>query len=65
VKDPIQQRVRAAVAAALDKKAFELDVLQVTELTSIADYFVICSANTERQTQAIADNILEKLRQKA
>ena len=62
MNDPIHQRVRTAVAAALDKKAFDLDVLRVTELTSIADYFIICSANTERQTQAIADNILEKLR---
>ena len=62
MKDPIQQRVRSAVAAALDKKAFDLDVLAVGDLTSIADYFVICSANSERQTQAIADGILEKLR---
>ena len=63
MNDPIRKRVRAGVGAALDKKAFDLDVLQVTELTSIADYFIICSANTERQTQAIADGILDKLRQ--
>ena len=62
MNDPIQQRVRTAVAAALDKKAFDLDVLAVGDLTSIADYFVLCSANTERQTQAIADGVLEKLR---
>jgi ribosome-associated protein len=62
VKDPIRQRVRTATAAALDKKAFDLDVLAVSELTSIADYFLLCSATSERQTQAIADNILEKLR---
>ena len=63
MNDPIQQRVRTAVAAALDKKAFDLDVLHVTELTSSADYFIICSATSERQTQAIADNILDKLRE--
>jgi ribosome-associated protein len=63
LNDPIQQRVRTAVSAALDKKAFDLDVLAVTELTSIADYFVLCSANTERQTQAISDGIVEKMRQ--
>ena len=63
MNDPIQQRVRTAVAGALDKKALDLDVLQVGELTSIADYFIICSATSERQTQAIADNIVEKLRQ--
>lgn len=60
--DPIQQRVRTAVHAAVDKKAFDIAVLSVSELTSIADYFVLCSANTERQTQAIADNVMEKVR---
>ena len=60
--DPIQQRVRTAVHAAVDKKAFDLAVLGVSELTSIADYFVLCSANTERQTQAIADHVMEKVR---
>lgn len=62
MKDPIQQRVRTAVSAALDKKAFDVDVLAVTELTSIADYFILCSANTERQTQAIADGVLDRMR---
>jgi len=63
MKDAIQQRVRTAVSAALDKKAFDVDVLAVTELTSIADYFVLCSANTERQTKAIADGVLDRMRQ--
>jgi ribosome-associated protein len=61
--DPIQQRVRTAASALLDKKAFDLDVLAVGELTSIADYFLLCSASTERQTQAIADHVLQKVRQ--
>ncbi|HKB78433.1 MAG TPA: ribosome silencing factor [Thermoanaerobaculia bacterium] len=61
--DPIQHRIRTAVAAAVDKKAFDLNVLAVSELTSIADYFVLCSANSERQTQAIADAVLDKVRQ--
>ena len=60
--DPIQRRVHTAVSAALDKKASDLDVLQVDELTSIADYFIICSATSERQAQAIADGVQEKLR---
>ena len=63
MNDPILERVRTAVGAALDKKAIDLDVLHVTELTSIADYFIICSANTERQTQAIADSVLDKVRE--
>ena len=62
MNDPIQHRVQTAVAAALDKKALDLDVLEVSELTSIADYFILCSATSERQTQAIADGIVEKMR---
>jgi ribosome-associated protein len=62
VNDPIQHRVRTAVSAALDKKALDLDVLEVAELTSIADYFVLCSATSERQAHAIADSVVEKMR---
>ena len=58
----IQPRVRIAVEAALDKKATELDVLAVGELTSIADYFLIMSAGNERQAQAVADSIVSRLR---
>jgi ribosome-associated protein len=62
VNDSIELRVRLAAAAALDKKATNLDILAVGELTSIADYFVICSAGNERQAQAIADNVVDQLR---
>lgn len=62
MNDRIGQRVEVAVAAALDKKAVNLEVLQVAELTSLADYFVICSGTSERQAAAIADGIEEKLR---
>lgn len=63
VNDPIRKRVKLAVAAALDKKSFDLSVLSVGELTSIADYFILASATSERQAQAIADNVQEKLRE--
>ncbi|HVR40096.1 MAG TPA: ribosome silencing factor [Thermoanaerobaculia bacterium] len=62
MNDSIESRVKLAVSAALDKKAFELDVLAVAKLTSIADYFILSSAGNERQAQAIADNILGRLR---
>ena len=63
MNNSIEERVRLAVTAALDKKATDLDVLAVGELTSIADYFVLCSAGNERQAQAVADNILDRLKQ--
>tara|TARA_B100000003_G_C10793792_1_gene316036 strand:+ start:317 stop:667 length:351 start_codon:yes stop_codon:yes gene_type:complete len=47
----------AIIEKALEKKASDLIVLNVTSLTSITDYFLICSANTEPQIKAICDNI--------
>ena len=64
MSDSIETRVRLAVHAALDKKAFDLDVLSVADLTSIADFFILTSASNERQAQAIADNILAELKEK-
>jgi ribosome-associated protein len=62
LNDPIQNRVRTAVGAALDKKALDLQVLAVGNVTSIADYFILCSATSERQAQAIADGVVDTLR---
>ncbi len=53
---------RKIVDAAEDKKAADIVLLDVSELTSMADYFVICSGGSERQLGAIADGIAEKLR---
>ena len=38
-------------------------MLDVHELTTVADYFVICEGNTERQIGAIADNVLQELKE--
>lgn len=50
--------------AAEDKKAKDIVILDMRELTSVADYFMICAGLTERQTRAIADEILQRLRKK-
>ncbi len=41
----------------LDKKASDVVVLHVAKLTSIADYLVLGSADSDRQTRAIADHV--------
>ncbi len=64
---PAQEReapielARRAVALAEDKKAAEIVLLDLTGLTTLADYFVICSGGSERQLDAIADSIVEEL----
>ena len=48
--------------AALDHKAIDLVILEVKKLSSFTDYFVITSGNSDRQVQAIASHIEEKLK---
>lgn len=59
----IASRVRGAVAAADDRKAVNLKVLHLEKVTDFTDYFLICSGTSERQVQAIADAVLERLRE--
>lgn len=46
---------------ALEKKAYDLVLMEVRELTSIADYFLICTGRSDRQVQSIAQELEEKL----
>jgi ribosome-associated protein len=41
----------------LDKKALDVQVLHIAPLTTVADYLVLGSAESDRQTRAIADHI--------
>ena len=46
---------------ALDKKAYDLVLLDVSELTSVANYFLVCSGRSDTQVQAIAQSLQEGL----
>lgn len=59
--DQIRELALKAAAASEDKKANEIYILDVRELTVIADYFLICSGNSETQVKAISRSIEEKL----
>ncbi len=52
---------RAIVDAAEDKKASNIILLDIRNVSTIADYFVICSGNSERQAKAIARGIEDDL----
>jgi ribosome-associated protein len=55
-----EKMVELAVRAADSKRAEDILVLNVKEVSLLADYFMICSGNNERQIQAIADTIIDK-----
>ncbi|MEO1956856.1 MAG: ribosome silencing factor [Methylophilaceae bacterium] len=54
----------AVVNAIEDIKGFDITVLDVTKLTAMTSYMIICSANSSRQTKAIASNIYVELKAK-
>ena len=52
---------RFAVDAAANKKAEDIVLLDIRELTSMADYFVICSASSDRQLKSVVEGIEQDL----
>src|SRR5215217_7663106 len=58
----LDERVLAALHAASEKKAIEPVVLDLRDIASFTDYFVIVSGANERQVQAISDEIYEQLK---
>lgn len=55
---------RACAAAAIDKKAEDIVVLDLRGISTFTDYFVICSASSEPQLKAISSSICEQLRER-
>ncbi len=54
-------RALACVRYALDKKAYDLVLLEIGPLSALADYFLICTGRSDTQVQAIAQSIEENL----
>jgi ribosome-associated protein len=59
--DKSWQKALLCAQAALDKKAYDLLILEVSALTSFADYFVLCTGRSDIQVQAISRAIEEEL----
>jgi ribosome-associated protein len=56
-----RDKVREGLTAALDRKASAVLVFNLTELTTLADYFVLSTASSDRQARAIAESITEAI----
>ena len=60
--EPLDERVLTALHAAADKKAVGLLVLDLRAVASFTDFFVITSGTNVRQVQAVADEVVERVR---
>ena len=56
--------VKLAVYCANEKKATDIKVLDLREIASFTEFFVLATGNNQRQVQAIADEINEQLKQR-
>lgn len=54
-------KIKTIVSALEDKKAEDIKIIDISEISILADYFVITNGINKSQTQALADNIEEKL----
>src|SRR5512145_1486534 len=58
----VDRMTKAAVAALEDIKAREIVVLDVTPMTAMFDRMIICTADSARQTKALANSVHDKLK---
>lgn len=58
---PLERAIRCAELAA-DKKGYDLKVLDITAISTIADFLVIISGQSDKQNQAICDHIRRELK---
>ena len=56
----IQKKITHALE---DIKAFDVISIDVRKLTSVADFMIIASASSSRQTKALARNVVEKMKE--
>ena len=58
----LDPEVRLAIECAADKKALDMRVLDLRDIASFTEFFIIASGTNQRQVQAIADEIEEQLK---
>ncbi len=57
-----KDKARLIADAANDKKADDIIIMDLRKLSSITDFFVICSGSSNRKIEAISDGIIDKLK---
>ena len=59
----IEEKTQAVVAALEDIKASDINVINTSKFSSMFERMVIASGNSNRQTRALADNVVVKLKE--
>jgi len=59
--DYAKEMVKIAVAALEDKKGEDIRIIDISDVTVIADYFIIATGSNINQVQALVDNVQEEL----
>ena len=57
----LKELIKVAVNALEDKKGEDIKVLEISEISTLGDYFIIANGNNINQVQAMADQVLEAL----
>lgn len=58
----LEPRLREVAAAVESRKALDLKILDLREISDFTEYFVICSGTNPRQVRAIGDAVVERLK---
>lgn len=56
-----KEMIKTAYHALDDKKAFDIKILDIRNISSIADYFIIADGTNKNQVQAMCDNVEESM----
>lgn len=57
-------KLMIAAEAASERKAIDIVAIDIRKIASFAEFFLVCSGTSTRQVQAIADEVLEQMREK-
>jgi len=63
VKKVTKTTAKKVVGFALEKKAFDTQLMDLRKVTPVTDFFIVCSGSSRVQVKAIADNVIKKCKE--
>ena len=61
IKDTSKQMVKTTVEALKEKKGYDIKVIDISEISILADYFIIANGNNKNHVKAMVDNVEEQM----